>query len=217
MPRTLIPTLMFPLLATLLSFRAICSLALAISINTTISELPTSTDLSGVENIYPRCIHPDTWLAPSFVKDNCRPALYEVGHDEMEYGRQLFNFYTQGNGPRPGSPAPARLAPIRWRTELTRAILGTCAIVLTPLSVFAGGQVPQIGRRPDAVRGYASFVEVYAAAEGVHRFCANTGWVPLGIGQEQNLGLFVWAWNSSPDRYIRTLVPELAETMPEQD
>lgn len=61
-----------------------------------------------------------------------------------------------------------------------KAILGTCTMVLAPLSVFAGGQVPQIGRRPGAVRGYASFAEVYAAAEGVHRFCASTGWVPLG-------------------------------------
>lgn len=53
-------------------------------------------------------------------------------------------------------------------------------MVLTPLSVFAGGQVPQVGRRPGAVRGYASFVEVYAAAAGVHNLCASTGWVPLG-------------------------------------
>lgn len=37
---------------------------------------------------------------------------------------------------------------------------------------------------------------------------------PTGIGQQQNLGLFVWAWNSPPDRYVQTLDPELAETVP---
>ena len=156
---------------------------------------------------YRHCVSDPTWNPQTrHIASSCESALVALVDDSSTWGRHTGVFRYQPGGRStadfPGAPSILTLP--------RRYVSGDCVVAIVMMKMFERSSIGQFPGLPDSVigkwraRDTSTWKEMIEPAEYVRATCDN-GCGYAVLGKDFGIGIAIWAFGSSWDRYARDI------------